>query len=249
MVPAIANGLVLQWTCARLPFHLDHLQCHRRPGEDAVQQQQQRSRGGPRPARRVRFADDVGHVADIAGEGTAAAAARCGGGRGRALPAAPGRGRGRAIPDHVAHPERWTVYALDAPLLVGGGDGCGGADDEQGAAVREAGAAAAALRAAVPPSDAEQPSAPPAALPAAGSIIFAPTGKTTPRSAGIPAPGALKQQRQQRARGAFADAEEDEDDRAAQLGSCSDAAGSVTGGVPQRAAVARRDAARRQMRP
>jgi hypothetical protein len=52
----------------------------------------------------------------------AAAAAAGGGGRGW------GRGRrgGRGIPDHVLHPHKYTVYTLDEPLLVGGGD----ADDE-----------------------------------------------------------------------------------------------------------------------
>lgn len=32
-----------------------------------------------------------------------------------------GRGRGRAVPDYVKHPEKYTVYVLDEPLVVGGG--------------------------------------------------------------------------------------------------------------------------------
>lgn len=96
-------------------------------GRDLQQQVQAmafgRGRGGSRQGR--------GEGPSTSGRGSApaalpptraAAAAAGGGGRGW------GRGRrgGRGIPDHVLHPHKYTVYTLDEPLLVGGGD----ADDE-----------------------------------------------------------------------------------------------------------------------
>jgi hypothetical protein len=34
------------------------------------------------------------------------------------------------VPDHVAHPEKYTVYVLDEPVFVGQGDkGRGGRED------------------------------------------------------------------------------------------------------------------------
>ncbi len=37
----------------------------------------------------------------------------------------PGRGRSR-VPLHVQHPEKYTCYVLDEPLVVGGGDKAAG---------------------------------------------------------------------------------------------------------------------------
>lgn len=43
-----------------------------------------------------------------------------------------GRGRGSTsrVPDHVKHPERYTCYVLDEPLVVGGGGDQGWGRDE-----------------------------------------------------------------------------------------------------------------------
>lgn len=53
-----------------------------------------------------------------------------------------GRGRGRAVPDHVVHPERYTVYTLDEPIYVGQGDKGRGAWGREEAENKEVGAGA-----------------------------------------------------------------------------------------------------------
>jgi hypothetical protein len=46
------------------------------------------------------------------------------------------------VPDHVRHPERYTVYTLDEPLFVGQGGGDEAAANERAAAAAFAAAAA-----------------------------------------------------------------------------------------------------------
>ncbi|KAF8072366.1 hypothetical protein HT031_000025 [Scenedesmus sp. PABB004] len=135
------------------------------------------------------------------------------------------RGRGRGVPDHVAHPERYTVYVLDEPLLVGQG---GGDDAAANRAAAEALAAAAPhdwsraqeeVLAAAParatqhaaPGAAEAPAEPPHALPPAGGIRFQPSGKRACR-AGAGAAGAAPPRGSSAGRGAFLEEQEGEED-------------------------------------
>ncbi|KAL3142675.1 hypothetical protein ABBQ38_002981 [Trebouxia sp. C0009 RCD-2024] len=88
----------------------------------------------------------------------------------------PGRGHSRSyVPLHVKHPEKYTCYVLDEPLLVGGGDR--GADatsgkSEQEKAARAASSAAVAAQQHMQQEEAKEP------LPAFGSgMQFRPTKK------------------------------------------------------------------------
>lgn len=85
-----------------------------------------------------------------------------------------GHGHRRSqVPHHVKHPEKYTCYVLDEPLLVGGGDrdsGSSNTDQEK--------AARAASSAAIAAQQQAQPEASRDALPAFGSgIQFRPTKK------------------------------------------------------------------------
>lgn len=87
-----------------------------------------------------------------------------------------GHGHSRSyVPHHVKHPEKYTCYVLDEPLLVGGGDSAADAGNgslEQEKAARAASSAAVAAQQQSQPQEAREP------LPAFGSgIAFRPTKK------------------------------------------------------------------------
>lgn len=92
----------------------------------------------------------------------------------------PGAGRGRSrVPHHVQHPEKYTCYILDEPLVVGGGDK-GSGTDSQADQVKAARAASSAALLAQRQAQQEEPREP---LPAFGSgIEFRPTKKARQQS-------------------------------------------------------------------